>query len=234
MARARASLEPPPILQPVPIPETQPEPEPEPEPQPEPEAVPVPEAVPEPEPQPVAAAGTAKPRQSASRAPIAALAALAAIVGAVIGFVIAPSSHKSPPPTAALSQSTSAGPLKVSFPADWQQSGTIPSEASSLKLANAVTLAPSRTVPGAALVLGSASAVGANLLPASFVSALGTNPTGAPVTLGPHTFKRYVNLVPQNTAAALSVYALPDGHGGDRDRRLHAPVIRGGGVQRLL
>ena len=224
IAEPEPEREPEPIPAPVPIPapealqpepEREPEREPEAEPEPEPEPrLASPEPVPETDAETDAETEPAKPKRPASRAPILALAGVAAVVGAVIGFVIAPSSHKSPPPVSPLSQSTSAGALRVSFPADWQQSSAVPSEASSLNLANAVTLRPSRSAPGGALVLGSASAVGANLLPPSFVTALGTNPTGAAVRIGPHTFKRYVNLVPQNTAAALSVYALPTAASG--------------------
>jgi serine/threonine protein kinase len=167
-------------------------------------------------PEPVPAAAVAAParrREAAGRTPFVALAAVAAIVGAVIGFVIAPSSsHTTTRPPAPLSQTTAAGPLKISFPADWQQSATVPAQAASLKLANAVTLTPGGT--GGALVLGSNSSVEPNLLPASFVTALGTSPTGAAVTIGAHTFKRYLNLVPQNTTTGVSVYALPTAGAG--------------------
>jgi protein kinase-like protein len=144
------------------------------------------------------------------RAPFVALAAAAAIVGAAIGFLIAPSSsHTTTRPPAPLSRTASAGPLNISFPTDWQQSASVPPEAASLKLSSPVTLTPEGTGQRGALVLGSSSAVQPDLLPASFVTALGATPHGSLVALGPHTFQRYLKLVPQNTTTAVSVYALP-------------------------
>ncbi len=169
-------------------------------------------AVAPPVPEPVAATAAPAARRSGhgGRAAFAALAAAALVVGAAVGFLIAPSSSNTATrPPAPLSQTASAGPLKISFPSDWARSGEVPSAAASLKLTNAVTLTPRRSAPGGALVLGSTSAAPPDLLPASFITALGTTPPGATVTLGPHTFKRYLKLVPQNTTTAVSVYALP-------------------------
>ena len=121
---------------------------------------------------------------------------MAVVVGAALGFLVAPSSHKAAPPSAGLTQAASAGPLSVHFPAGWRQSGAVPSEASSLKLSHAVTLAP---VPasGGALVLGTASAVDSSLLPSSFTGSLSTALQGTAVKLGAHTFRRYLDLIPQ-------------------------------------
>ncbi len=216
--------------EPEPIPEPEPEPaaaEPEPaaaEPEPaaaEPEpaaAEPEPAAAePEPSPEePAVAAPTRPPAarlRSPSRAPLVALAAAAVVIGAIIGYVVAPSSKKATHRSAALSQSTSAGTLRISFPAGWQQSANTPSEASSLKLANTVTLMPGASTKSGALVLGTAPAVDASLLPPGFTSGLTTAVQGAAVQLGPYTFKRYLNMIPQQAATALSVYSLPTTRG---------------------
>jgi hypothetical protein len=198
-------------IQPVSQPEAEAVDEPEPALAPERKMAPPPAG-----PGPVAAAAPeAGRRRRTGRTPFVLLAAVAAIVGAAIGFLVAPSSsHTTTRPPAPLSQTTSAGPLTISFPSGWQKSRGVPSDAASLKLANPVTLTPGHSAPGGALVLGSSSAVQPDLLPASFITALGANPPGAAATLGPHTFKRYLKLVPQNTTTALSVYAVPTATAG--------------------
>jgi serine/threonine protein kinase len=220
------AAEPEPIAaEPEPEPELQPAPEPvaaqpelvaEPEPvAAEPALEPAPIRTPEPMPTPVAAArpGTQAP---AKRGPIAALAAIAIVVGAAIGFLVAPSSHKAAPKAPPLSQVASAGTggsLKVHFPSGWQTSNAVPSAASTLKLAGPTTVSPAASSAKGALVIGTVTAVGSNLLPPAFTSSLGTAAQGAPVKLGSHTFMRFVDVVPQNTSTALSVYALPTQHG---------------------
>jgi hypothetical protein len=84
----------------------------------------------------------------------------------------------------------------------------IPSEAVSLKLTKALTLAPARSATAGALVLGTAPSVAANLLPGGFTAGLSA-PQGAAVNLGSYTFKRYLDLLPQGAATPLSVYSLP-------------------------
>src|SRR6185437_2320402 len=93
--------------EPVPEPVT-PEPEPEPQLEPEPVAAAVALPTPEPMPTPVAAPRTG-PSTASRRGPIAALAVTAIVIGAAIGFLVAPSSHKAAPKQPALSQVASAG-----------------------------------------------------------------------------------------------------------------------------
>jgi hypothetical protein len=136
----------------------------------------------------------------------------AIVIGAAIGFLVAPSSHKAAPKAPALNQVASAGTggsLKLRFPAGWRTSNTVPSAASTLKLDSPTTVSPATSPDRGALVVGSASAVGANLLPAAFTGSLGTAAQGAPVKLGANTFMRFLDVVPQSTSTALSVYALP-------------------------
>jgi serine/threonine protein kinase len=217
-----------PVPEPEPVVEAPPEPEPIPEPvaeaQPEPVAEAQPEPVAEPEPQPaperIPTPASEQPRAERraprSRAPIAALAGAAVAIGAVIGFVVAPSSHKAAPKAAALSQVASAGAggsVKLHFPAGWQSSNTVPPDAATLKLVNPTTLAPNASAAKGALVVGTANSVDSSLLPASFTSSLGTAAQGGPVKLGPNTFKRFLQLVPQNSSTPLSVYSLPTKQG---------------------
>ena len=172
-----------------------------------------PEPVPTPEPiaTPVAAART-DAQATGRRGPIAALAAAAIVIGAAIGFLVAPSSHKAAPKTAPLSQVASAGAggsLKFRFPAGWQTSNTVPSAASTLKLDSPTTVSPATSAATGALVVGTASPVGANFLPTAFTGSLGTAAQGSPVKLGANTFMRFLDVVPQSTSTALSVYAMP-------------------------
>jgi hypothetical protein len=132
----------------------------------------------------------------------------------VVGFLIAPSAHQaakssSPVP---LSQTASAGPLSVHFPAGWIQSGRIPSQAATLKLTRAVALAPVPASAGA-LVLGAASPVDANLLPTGFATTLSTALQGNPVKLGSFDFQRYLDLIPDGAATPISVYSAPTATG---------------------
>jgi serine/threonine protein kinase len=224
------AVEPEPAPGPEPEPvaaEAEPEPEPEPDTEPLPEPVAIAEPVAEPEPvaeseptpepisTPVATART-DGQATGRRGPIAALAAAAIVIGAAIGFLVAPSSHKAAPKAAPLSQVASAGTggsLKFRFPAGWQTSNTVPSAASTLKLDSPTTVSPTTSPAQGALVVGTASPVGANFLPTAFTGTLGTAAQGSPVKLGANTFMRFLDVVPQSTSTALSVYALPTQQG---------------------
>jgi hypothetical protein len=198
--------EPQPPLEPA----TEPLPEPIAEPEPEPVAEPEPEPTPTPEPMPTPVA--AAPGAPSRRGPIAALAGVAIVIGAAIGFLVAPSSHKAAPKAPALSQVASAGTggsLKFNFPAGWQTSNAVPSAASTLKLAGPTTVSPMSSPDKGALVVGTATAVDSDLLPVGFTQSLGSAAQGAPVKLGPNTFMRFVDVVPSSTSTALSVYAMP-------------------------
>jgi hypothetical protein len=230
-------MEPEPVPEPEPepeaepvaaVPEPEPEPvaaapEPEPEPvaavpEPEPEPEPVATPTPEPIPTPVAAArpAPASATSSARRGPIAALAAAAIVIGAAIGFLVAPSSHKAAPKPKGLSQVASAGTdgsLRLHFPAGWQTSNAVPPAASALQLSSPTTISPSATPDKGALVIGSAASVDSDLLPVGFTQKLSSAAQGGPVKLGSNTFMRFVDLVPSSTSTALSVYALPTQRG---------------------
>jgi serine/threonine protein kinase len=204
--------------EPEPKPEAEPQPVAEPHPEPEPQSEPVvvePVAIPTPEPMPTPVAARPAPATSARRGPIAALAAAAIVIGAAIGFLLAPSSHKAAPNRQALNQVASAGingSLKLHFPAGWQTSSTVPPAASSLNLSSPTTVSPAPPAKGA-LVIGSVASVDSDLLPVGFTQKLSSAAQGGPVKLGSNTFMRFVDLVPSSTSTALSVYSLPTQHG---------------------
>jgi hypothetical protein len=58
------------------------------------------------------------------------------------------------------------------------------------------------------LAIGTADAVDSSLLPDSFKTALGSTPPAQVVKLGPHMFKRYLNVTPPGATAPVSVYSL--------------------------
>jgi serine/threonine protein kinase len=198
--------------EPVPVP-TPPEPSPTP---PEPVAVPAPER------EPVAAAITAEPVASRERPsrepssggpPIGVIAAVLVVVAAVIGYLVAPSStKKTAAAPVALSQHATAGPLAISFPADWAKAASAPAGAATFKLADAVSLSGGKAAPGGTLVIGLAKTTSATLLPASFVSALSSAPQSTTVKLGSQIYKRYLDLIPQG-GGPESVYVLPTAAG---------------------
>jgi hypothetical protein len=141
---------------------------------------------------------------------------VAIVIGAAVGFLVAPSSHKAAPKAPGLSQVASAGTggtLKVHYPAGWQTSKTVPSAASTLKLTSPTTLSPAATPDKGALVVGTVTAVDSDLLPVGFTQSLGSAAQGAPVKLGANTFMRFTDVVPSSTSTALSVYALPTQQG---------------------
>jgi hypothetical protein len=226
------AAEPEPIVaEPVPEPEPLPEPEPEPaaaepdterlpepvaaaEPVAEPEPVaaePIP--TPEPVPTPVAEAPAVGVDQAPTRrGPIAALAAAAIVIGAAIGFLVAPSSHKAapkPPPLSQVASAGTGGSIKLHFPAGWHTANTVPSAASTLKLDGPTTVSPAAAPGKGALVVGTATTVGANFLPPAFTASLGTAAQGSPVKLGANTFMRFLDVVPQASSTGLAVYAMP-------------------------
>ena len=154
--------------------------------------------------QPPAPAVTA-PRRVPVGARAAAIAVVAVLAAAAVGFLIAPSSSKSGPTGPALASNASSGPIAVSFPAGWQsRNAAIPTPG--LKLSNQIALTP--TMPsGGTLVIGTSTTTDPTLLPSNLLRS-GT-PTQQVVTLGRSQFYRYPNLTPPGAAAPEVVYALP-------------------------
>ena len=134
-----------------------------------------------------------------------ALAGVAVVAAAVIGFIVSPSSGGSPPAPAPVLGSASSGPISVLLPAGWQRENSAPATPG-LSLANELIVAPTRP-PGGALVIGTGATSDASLLPASFLSVLQTTPSRQVVTLGGRQFYRYLGLSARGTTE--SVYALP-------------------------
>jgi hypothetical protein len=135
------------------------------------------------------------------------IAGIAAVVAAVIGYLVSPSSGgSSAPPQPALVGSASAGPLAISFPAGWQhQSGLV---THNLTLANQIGVSSAAPASGQ-LILGTANSNDPTLLPSSILSALSTAPTPQVVTLGHSQFYRYLDLTPSGASAPETIYALP-------------------------
>jgi hypothetical protein len=136
------------------------------------------------------------------------LLVVVAVAAAVIGFLVAPGSSKSPKKQAALSGNVSSGPVSVNFPATWRRSAAVASTAATLGLIHPVAVSPTVSGSAGAVVIGTAGPVGASLLPPAFKAKVGSVPPAQLVKLGSHTFKRYLDVVPNGSSNPVSVYAL--------------------------
>ncbi len=153
---------------------------------------------------PDVAEGTGPRRRTALIAGIA-----AAVVLAVIGFLVAPSSkHASRSST--LPNSASGGGVELGFPSGWRHVAAAPA-VPGLKLTDMVALGG--PAAGASIVAGTTDATGPTLLPAAFLARLQATPRGVPVKLGSVTAYRYTGLAPGSPAQRLTVYAVPTDRG---------------------
>jgi serine/threonine protein kinase len=201
LTQTPATIETPPEPEPEPGPEPRPHPEPEPEPTPQPEPEPEPAPQPEPLVATTAPPASAAPRATNRRGPLVALLVAAAVVAAVIGFIVSPGSKKSPKKSPGFTAQVSAGPMAVHVPPDWTHMPP-PSTAGSLGHVSAVGPAT-----GGSLVIGTAGAVDATLLPAKLKSQFGALPQAQVVKLGDRSFKRYLDVIPKAGSATVSIYA---------------------------
>jgi hypothetical protein len=142
------------------------------------------------------------------RGPLVALLVAVAAAAAVIGFLVAPGSSKSPKKQPALSGTVSSGPVSVNFPPTWQRSAAAASKAATLGITHPVAVSPTSTGSAGAVVIGTAGPVDASLLPRVFKAKVGSVPQAQLVKLGSHTFKRYLDVVPNGSSNPVSVYAL--------------------------
>jgi hypothetical protein len=135
----------------------------------------------------------------------AAIAVVAVLAAAAVGFLIAPSSSKSGSTGPSLASNASSGPIAVSFPVGWQ-SGNAAASTPGLKLSNQISLTP--TMPsGGTLVIGTTTTTDPTLLPSTLLR--GGTPTQQVVTLGKSQFYRYPNVTPPGAPAPQVIYALP-------------------------
>jgi serine/threonine protein kinase len=142
-------------------------------------------------------------RRGGNRRLLAAMAGTL-VVAAAIGFAIAGSSGGGGE-ASALSGHAAGGAVEVSFPSSWQQQGSVPTTPG-LPLSESLALATSAT--GGELVIGRATPSGPTLLPASFLSALPSTPSGEAIRLGSLELYRYRNLQPTGATGPETVYAL--------------------------
>ena len=210
--------------------------EPEPRSAPEPAAVVTapPEPEPEPEPEPTATKATRRlartrpvatvpvgdgepatiergddPDRSPSRSAIALLVAMGLLTVAIgVGLLTGGDSEARTPPTEA------AGELEVTPPSGWAARSEDRVEIEGMVLTDAVRMAP-RDSSGEAgeVVVGTSSATGKSLLPASFERAAGGASAGAPVSLGSLEALRYDELRPPGSSGPLTVFAAPTAAG---------------------
>lgn len=170
-----------------------------------------PELEPTPEPEPARRSASAERQRERTRGSgnrrLALAAGIVTVLAAGVGFAVASASGGGGKGArAALAGSATAGSLEVSFPSSWQQQASVPTTPG-LQLSNPLAVASLST--GGELIVGSGSPGGPTLLPASFLSALPSAPSGEAVRLGAAEFYRYRDLKPSGAIGPETVYALP-------------------------
>jgi hypothetical protein len=163
---------------------------------------------------PPAAAATASPASSgAGRIGLVPVVLAAAVLAAVVGFLLGGGSGGS---GEAFSDSASAGSIELSFPAGWQHLASVPA-IPGLALSQPLALAQGGGATGASaqrLVAGGVSAAGPSLLPGAFAAALnGALPRPEPVQLGTLQAYRYSGLSLHGLPGSLTLYAVPTSSG---------------------
>jgi hypothetical protein len=162
---------------------------------------------------PVAAAtGTHVPTR-AGRGRFLPVALAAAVLAAVVGFLLGGGSGGT---GERFGDSASSGYLELSFPSSWQRLASAPA-IPGLAFSQPLVLAPSSAAAGASpqrLVAGEVSASGPSLLPAGFTAALaGSLPRPEPVKLGTLQAYRYAGLSVRGLTEPLTLYAVPTAGG---------------------
>lgn len=132
------------------------------------------------------------------------LAAVALVIAAVLGFVLARSSSGS---RSNSPQHVSVGALSLTLPARWQRQSA--QEPAGLGLTDGIA-----AVSGDhSIVVGRATTTDPSLLPASILAAVGQTPVPQLVTLQGTTFYRYLNLSLSGEDGTQSIYAAPTAGG---------------------
>lgn len=130
-----------------------------------------------------------------------------ALVVAVVGFVLArygaSKTTASPPP---LDRQASVANFKVNYPSTWHvvSAVTVPL----VPLGDVVTLAADAS-KRSLLVIGTQQTTTPAALPARLAAAVSPTTKAQVVALGNASFYRYLNLTPQGSTGAESIYALP-------------------------
>ncbi|MFI5003420.1 MAG: serine/threonine-protein kinase [Solirubrobacterales bacterium] len=165
----------------------------------------------------VASSGPAasEARASAGRRGFAPAVLAAAVLAAVLGFLLGGGSGGSGEP---FSHSASSGNVELSFPAGWQQLASAPT-IPGLTFSQPLALAQSPSTAAASassqrLVAGEVGASGPSLLPAAFTATLnGALPRAKPVRLGALQAYRYSGLSVRGLTGSLTLYAVPTAGG---------------------
>jgi hypothetical protein len=130
---------------------------------------------------------------------------MALVVGAGVGWLVAPTSKRSAAPAPRLSSSAANAALELRFPDGWR-AGSAP-QVSGLELTDPVALAgPHR----GAVIAGTSTADGPTLLPSGLLSRLPSDrPQPTAVKLGSVAAYRYEGLTTRAPVQRLAVYAIP-------------------------
>jgi serine/threonine protein kinase len=165
---------------------------------------------PKPKPKPVHTSSEEPIRRSGRVGRLIGVTAVAAIVAAAAGFLLAPSKKHATVTTTPLTAGVGSGSFKLSIPARWRESSA--ATPGYLKLNEPITV-QAGDASGGTLVVGTAATPTAKLLPASLTSRLSGDLTPEVVTMGGHHFYRYRGLKPAGADGRVSVYSLPTTEG---------------------
>jgi len=157
-------------------------------------------------------ATTAAPARRRSAAPVVAGLGGAALIAAVLGFVLGSSGGDSSEPAG--SETIAAGAFDIAPPGGWTRSAG-PAQIPGLDLGqDAVTVTPSGGADKGTLTVGMTESTDSTLLPKSFLSELSSKPKPTDgVRLGDLEAFRYKGLKPKGFSQQLTVYAAPTTEG---------------------
>ena len=168
-----------------------------------------PKAIPAPAPsvEPVRERPQPGPSSPAMRTGPLVLLGVVLVIGAGVGWLVAPTSKRSAAPARALASTASNAALEFRFPDGWRPTRAAP-QVSGLELSDPVALAASRR--GGAVIAGTSKADGPSLLPSGLLGRLPTDhPQATAVKLGPVAAYRYEGLTTSAPVQRLTLYAIP-------------------------
>ena len=168
-----------------------------------------PKAIPAPAPsvEPVRERPQPGPSSPAMRTGPLVLLGVVLVIGAGVGWLVAPTSKRSAAPARALASTASNAALELRFPDGWRPTRAAP-QVSGLELSDPVALAASRR--GGAVIAGTSKADGPSLLPSGLLGRLPTDhPQATAVKLGPVAAYRYEGLTTSAPVQRLTLYAIP-------------------------
>ncbi|MFL5868716.1 MAG: protein kinase domain-containing protein [Thermoleophilaceae bacterium] len=146
-------------------------------------------------------------------APVIPLILGAALILAIIGFIVGHSGGGKSTPAG--TKTVSSGPVDLAAPSDWTRSAG-PAQIPGLDFGkDGFTVTPSGGADSGTLTIGVTNGTGTSMLPASFTSKLGSKPpTNDGVRLGDLEALRFKGLKPQGfSSQSLTVYTSPTTEG---------------------